>query len=81
VSDQGIGIPADALAAIFAPRYRAENVPPLVAGSGLGLASVCRMVAAEGGTIGVRSRLNVGSCFTLRLPLRAGAAQATKDAA
>lgn len=69
VCDHGIGIPAEALGQIFTPYYRAANVPPMIAGSGLGLASVRQIVDAAGGTIAVRSRLNVGTCFIIRLPV------------
>lgn len=74
VCDQGIGIPASDLGRIFSPYYRAANVPPGSDGHGLGLASVRRLVAAEGGTVAVQSQEGVGSCFTLRLPLHSAAA-------
>ena len=70
VCDRGIGIPADALDRIFMPAYRAANVPAKSTGQGMGLASVCRLVAAEGGFVQVQSQERVGSCFTLRLPCR-----------
>jgi len=38
-------------------------------GTGLGLALVRRMIEAQGGSVGVRSRLGEGSVFHFTLPL------------
>jgi PAS domain S-box-containing protein len=69
VTDQGIGIPADAWDKIFERFYRAENVITLrMRGAGLGL-SVCQgIVEAHGGLIWVESQPGVGSIFCLTLP-------------
>jgi two-component system sensor histidine kinase KdpD len=69
VTDQGIGIPADAWDKIFERFYRAENVLILrMRGAGLGL-SVCRgIIEAHGGLIWVESQPGVGSIFCLTLP-------------
>ncbi len=75
VSDQGIGIPAGELNAIFDKFYRVEHVdlpwdsgrPPT--GTGLGLA-ICRgIVEAHGGRIWAESAPGRGSTFIFRLPL------------
>jgi len=69
VTDQGIGIPADAWDKIFERFYRAENVITLrMRGAGLGL-SVCQgIIEAHGGHIWVESQPGVGSIFCLTLP-------------
>ncbi len=68
VEDQGIGIPASDLPHVFERFHRGANVDPGVSGSGVGLASVRRMVELHGGTIEARSEEGRGSAFTVRLP-------------
>ena len=65
IEDTGVGIPADALPWIFEP-YRQAHGPRK--GIGLGLAVVKGLVEAHGGTVGVRSELGTGSCFTVTIP-------------
>jgi len=69
VTDTGIGIPADSLPRVFDEFYRVDAVKAGgIPGSGLGLA-ICRGIVTElGGSIGVTSKLGVGSTFTVRLP-------------
>jgi signal transduction histidine kinase len=69
VSDSGIGIPAADLPRIFERFHRAANAAGQIHGTGLGLASVQRIVEQHGGSIMVRSVEGEGSTFTLRLPL------------
>lgn len=68
VGDHGLGIPEDERDAIFSRFRRGSNVGD-VAGSGVGLWSVRRIVEQHGGSLAVESRLNEGSTFTLRLPI------------
>lgn len=68
VSDQGIGIPEEALARLFESFHRAANVGD-IPGTGLGLAIVKNSVELHGGTIAVQSQLGQGSCFTVSLPM------------
>jgi two-component system OmpR family sensor kinase len=68
VADTGPGIPDEDLPHLFEELYRGGNAAG-VAGSGLGLALVNQIVVAHGGTITVRSRLEGGVAFTVRLPL------------
>lgn len=71
VSDQGIGIPEEALPHIFDRFYRADNsVSRQIGGTGLGLTIAKALVELHGGHIWVRSRLNEGSTFYFTLPLR-----------
>ncbi|MFN9173426.1 MAG: sensor histidine kinase, partial [Synechocystis sp.] len=68
VTDQGIGIPPEAITDLFDPFFRADNVAG-VSGTGLGLAIVQRCAAIHGGEVQVESRENQGSTFTVRLPI------------
>jgi PAS domain S-box-containing protein len=68
VTDRGKGIPAAHLSSIF-ERFRqvALSDSSEKKGSGLGL-SICRaLIAAHGGTIGVRSEVGRGSTFWFRI--------------
>ena len=65
IEDTGVGIPADALPWIFEPYRQAHGSRQ---GAGLGLAVVKGLVEAHGGTVGVRSELGKGTCFTVTIP-------------
>jgi signal transduction histidine kinase len=69
VSDTGIGIPEDKLAAVFDPYFQVDRrlARPTV-GTGLGLAISRDLARAMGGELTVESELGVGSTFTLVLP-------------
>jgi signal transduction histidine kinase len=70
VSDHGAGIPAADLPHIFEPFYRGSDaVAGQVHGNGLGLSLVRRIVNAHGGRVAVSSKANVGTTFTLTLPV------------
>ncbi len=70
VKDTGIGIPATDLTLIF-DRFRKSdsNTQKLYRGAGLGLTLSKKLATAMGGDIEVRSVLDLGSSFTLTLPL------------
>lgn len=68
IQDQGIGIPHPALANLFEPFQRANNVGN-IPGTGLGLAIVKQCVDLHGGTIEVDSVVNQGTNFIIRLPI------------
>ena len=63
VEDNGCGIPHENLGRIFDPYFTTKSQ-----GSGLGLASVYSIVKRHSGTVGVTSKLGVGSTFTIYLP-------------
>ena len=63
VVDEGVGIPMDALDRIFDPFFTTKR-----GGSGLGLATVHRIVEQHGGSIRVESTLGVGTTVRVRLP-------------
>jgi len=66
VEDTGPGIPEALGDRIFEPFVRGEGADQ--AGSGLGLATVKRLVTAHGGSVGFRSRAGVGTQFFVELP-------------
>jgi signal transduction histidine kinase len=63
VIDTGVGIPPDQLPKLFRPFYTTK-----ADGSGLGLATVRKIVLAHGGTIEVQSEPGRGTKFTIALP-------------
>jgi two-component system NtrC family sensor kinase len=65
VSDNGRGIARENLAKLFEPFFTTKGVH----GTGLGLAITWGIVESHGGTIEVESEKDVGTCFTVRLPL------------
>lgn len=69
VSDTGCGIPAEYIATIFDPFFQVPGSPSSDKGTGLGLAITKGIVEAHGGKICVSSVVNVGSTFTVTLPL------------
>lgn len=72
VEDPGLGIPEKDLPHVFERFHRASNVPDTIAGSGVGLASVRRLVEMHGGTIEVKSQQGQGAAFTVLLPQDVG---------
>lgn len=68
VRDRGIGIPAKDLPQLFDSFYRASNSQGYQ-GTGLGLAIVKQYVELHQGAIAVESELEVGSTFTVTIPI------------
>lgn len=68
VQDEGMGIPPDEQERLFESFYRASNASS-IPGTGLGLAIVKQVVEQYGGTIALTSAVNVGTVFTVTLPL------------
>ena len=66
ISDTGDGIAPEHLNRIFEPFYTTKTVGE---GSGLGLSISFGIIAQHGGTIEVESDPNVGTSFTVRLPI------------
>ena len=69
VIDTGMGIPPDAIDRIFDRFYRVSRPGKTIKGTGLGLAIVQRLVQAHGGQIEVESELEMGTTFTVSLPV------------
>ncbi|HEX3043705.1 MAG TPA: HAMP domain-containing sensor histidine kinase [Bacillota bacterium] len=71
ISDTGIGIAEEDQTRIFERFYKADpSRERSNKGSGLGLAIANKIVEMHRGTIGVESKLGVGTTFTVSLPVR-----------
>jgi len=71
VKDTGYGIPKETLPHLFRQFYRVHDPRTRhVQGTGLGLSLVQAIAQAHGGRVTVESEINVGSVFTLYLPLK-----------
>jgi len=68
IKDQGIGIPAADQQQLFEPFHRGRNVGD-IQGTGLGLSVVKKLVDLHGGFLSVASEVEVGTTFTVTLPL------------
>lgn len=70
IRDTGVGIPSEALPRLFERFHRVSGTRSRsYEGSGIGLALVKELVEQHGGTISVSSEMEVGSTFTVRIPL------------
>jgi PAS domain S-box-containing protein len=81
VRDQGPGIPADELEAIFEPFVQSSRTRDGSGGTGLGLAICRRLMAAHGGTIHAENAAGGGACIRLRLPCISAASSSAQAAA
>ena len=79
VTDTGIGIKPEKLSDIFNPFVQATNdTSRKFGGTGLGL-SICKeLIEMHGGSISVKSALNVGTTFTFLIPYEKGSAAMLK---
>lgn len=70
VADTGVGIPGEAIGHIFERFYQGNGQQTRKkSGSGVGLALTRELVELHRGTIAVESTVNVGTTFTVTLPL------------
>jgi signal transduction histidine kinase len=68
VTDNGHGIPDEALPNLFQKFYRVKGMETKVAGTGLGL-SICKgIIQGHGGRIEVKSRMGIGTTFIVVIP-------------
>lgn len=71
VEDTGMGIPEEAKQRVFERFYRVDKGrSKRVGGTGLGLSIVKHVVNYYNGTIEMDSKLNIGTRFTVRLPMK-----------
>jgi CheY-like chemotaxis protein len=66
ISDTGVGIPADVLEHVFEPFFTTKQDG---SGTGLGLATVYGILAQAGGQIQIDTEPDVGTTFTITLPV------------
>jgi PAS domain S-box-containing protein len=70
ITDTGIGIAPENVKKLFQPFIQIDSsLNRQYAGTGLGLTLVKRIVEIHGGEVGLTSKIGVGSCFTISLPL------------
>lgn len=69
VTDTGVGIPEEDLPKIFEDFFRAGNADDTSTGMGIGLSLVKGIAQQHGGDVTAKSKVGVGSTFTLWLPL------------
>ncbi|KAI8619659.1 hypothetical protein BC830DRAFT_1103147 [Chytriomyces sp. MP71] len=70
VEDTGVGIPDNQIAKVFDQFQRVEYTGGRsFGGSGIGLALVNDLVKFHGGSISLQSTVNVGTTFTVRIPV------------
>ena len=66
IVDNGIGIDNETQQNIFRPFHRGKNLT--ASGTGIGLASVQKMLEKHNASISIKSEVNKGSCFTIHFP-------------
>ncbi len=74
IADSGKGIPPEMLGRVFDPFFTMKET-----GTGLGLATCYSIVTKHGGAIDVESKLNIGTHFTVYLPVSDAAADSTSS--
>ncbi len=71
VEDTGTGIPTDQLPHVFDRFHRVQGARArTLEGSGIGLALVHELARIHGGSVAVKSTLEVGTTFTVTVPMR-----------
>ena len=68
VQDTGLGIPEEAVPHLFEKFFRVREHESRVQGTGLGLSICKQIVSGHGGRIEVKSKISVGTVFSIYLP-------------
>jgi signal transduction histidine kinase len=69
VTDNGRGIPSEAIPHVWEELYRAEQMQEKISGSGIGLTLVKAIVERHGGKVAVTSQPGEKTAVSLRLPI------------
>lgn len=68
IQDTGMGIPEDSIPHLFEKFYRVREHEGKATGTGLGLSICKQIVQGHNGRIEVKSKMGVGTSFTIHLP-------------
>jgi signal transduction histidine kinase len=68
IQDTGLGIPDESLPHLFEKFFRVREHESRVAGTGLGLSICKQIIHGHGGRIEVKSKISVGTVFSVFLP-------------
>jgi len=79
IQDTGLGIPDESLPHLFEKFFRVREHESRVAGTGLGLSICKQIVSGHGGRIEVKSKIGVGTVFSVFLPYSAKAYSPADD--
>jgi len=71
IQDTGLGIPDESLPHLFEKFFRVREHESRVAGTGLGLSICKQIINGHGGRIEVKSKIGVGTVFSVFLPYSA----------
>jgi signal transduction histidine kinase len=80
VQDTGLGIPEEALPHLFEKFFRVREHESRAAGTGLGLSICKQIVHGHGGRIEVKSKIGVGTVFSIFMPYSGKTQPAADDA-
>jgi signal transduction histidine kinase len=79
VQDTGLGIPEDSLPQLFTKFFRVREHEGKASGTGLGLSICKQIIQGHNGRIEVKSKMGVGTSFTLYLPRNTRTIQRADD--
>jgi signal transduction histidine kinase len=68
IQDTGLGIPEESLPHLFQKFYRVREHEGKASGTGLGLSICKQIIQGHNGRIEVKSKIGVGTSFTIHLP-------------
>ena len=70
ITDNGLGIPPEALPHIFEKFYRVPLLERVATGTGLGLSICKKIIETHGGKIDIESQVNMGTSVIIQLPCK-----------